>query len=306
MPEISTGHHNNLNLGTVIAVCSLCPPRRGLFFARWDYSYCLHLVMIVKNHLPIWLLCMWDTIKEIYLSVNKTSGDRIKSPFYGVYVFTWLAFNWESVAIFIFSDMKMENRVSFINSAYPFSFIIPLIISVLLTIFLPFINEWFSKVQSKPLSKTSLIMSQRKRKALLADISVERVRARRDVTYDRHRVGAEKEVQVMREAIASSAERTGKLTEELDLAHNTIFNLEIEIKNLSNNCNLLKEALEKERITNSVNFDNLDYNSKVKFDTKEIIDINNLKNKKVFELEQAIARIEKDIGHFHKSTKNQP
>jgi hypothetical protein len=249
---------------------------------------------------------MWDTIKEIYLSVNKTSGDRIKSPFYGVYVFTWLAFNWESVAIFIFSDMKMENRVSFINSAYPFSFIIPLIISVLLTIFLPFINEWFSKVQSKPLSKTSLIMSQRKRKALLADISVERVRARRDVTYDRHRVGAEKEVQVMREAIASSAERTGKLTEELDLAHNTIFNLEIEIKNLSNNCNLLKEALEKERITNSVNFDNLDYNSKVKFDTKEIIDINNLKNKKVFELEQAIARIEKDIGHFHKSTKNQP
>lgn len=163
---------------------------------------------------------MWDTIKEIYLSVNKTSGDRIKSPFYGVYVFTWLAFNWESVAIFIFSDMKMENRVSFINSSYPFSFIVPLIISVSLTILLPFINEKFSYLQSKPLTRTSIILAMRRKKALLADIGVERFRAKRDVTYDRYKVGAEREMQAMKEQIVFSKNKIGEITEEKEAAIN--------------------------------------------------------------------------------------
>lgn len=163
---------------------------------------------------------MWDTIKEIYLSVNKTSGDRIKSPFYGVYVLTWLAFNWEPVAIFIFSDMKMENRVSFINSAYPFSFIAPLIISVLLTILLPFINEKFSYLQSKPLTRTSIILAMRRKKALLADIGVERFRAKRDVTYDRYKVGAEREIQSMKEEIINSKEKIGEILKEKEIAIN--------------------------------------------------------------------------------------
>ncbi|MBN1085781.1 hypothetical protein JNO12_13810 [Erwinia aphidicola] len=154
------------------------------------------------------------------------------------------------------------------------------------------------------MSKTSLIMSQRKRKALLADISVERVRARRDVTYDRHRVGAEKEVQVMREAIASSAERTGKLTEELNAAKETIFNLEVEIYELGKNCDSLKEVLENERKNYITSFNDVNNVYRKSINKDLIPNLDKLKNEELAKLDETIARIQKDIGHFKVVPKN--
>lgn len=241
---------------------------------------------------------MWETLKEIYLSINKTSGERIKSPFYGVYFFTWLAFNWESVAIFTFSDMKMENRVSFINSGYPFTFFMPLIISIILTVLLPFINEKFSYLQSKPLTRTSIIMAMRKKKALLADIGVERFRAKRDVTYDRYKVGAEREMQSMKEEIILSKDKIGEITKEKELAieeKNSIIlekNSALdELRRSVDEVSLLKvnlSAASKKIIT---------LEEKAKDDSSKIMTIINERNdnhKKIGELLSKIDILEKD------------
>lgn len=75
---------------------------------------------------------MWETIKEIYLSVKKTSTDRIKSPFYGVFILTWVAFNWQPIAIVLFSKLTMEDRIGFINAIYPFQLWWPLGVSAVL------------------------------------------------------------------------------------------------------------------------------------------------------------------------------
>ncbi|EKS6403308.1 hypothetical protein NM534_004166 [Enterobacter hormaechei] len=158
---------------------------------------------------------MWDTIKEIYLSVKKTSTDRIKSPFYGVFVLTWLAFNWQPVAVLMFSELKMENRIAYINAIYPFNFIIPLGISACLAYILPIINEKITYLQSRPISRTAILLSIRAKKALVADISLEKYRAKRDVTYERHVAGAEKEIQDMREEIVNSKERVGEMNAAL-------------------------------------------------------------------------------------------
>lgn len=61
---------------------------------------------------------------------------------------------------------------------------------------------------------------------LTADMSVERFRARKDVAYERYKVGSEKEIQSMRESIIESTERTGQLTKERDEALKKITSME--------------------------------------------------------------------------------
>jgi len=172
---------------------------------------------------------MSNFFTEILQSIKKTSTERISNPFYGVLIFSWITLNWESVAILIFSDLKMQERVSLINSEYPIKIFWPFVIAVILTFLLPWCTEKITFFQSKPISRTSTLMAIRRKRMLLADISVERFRAKRDVTYERHKVGAEKEVQEMRVAIVSSKEKTGQLTDELNKAVQKISELTADL-----------------------------------------------------------------------------
>lgn len=176
---------------------------------------------------------MSDFIKEILSSLKKTSTERISNPFYGVFIVTWLVYNWEGVAIMLFSDMKMQERVRFINSAYPFMYILPFCTAVFLTFVLPWCTEKITFFQSKPLSRTSSLLAIRKKRMLISDISVERYRAKKDVAYERYKVGAEKEVQDMKERIILSTERTGELTASLKESQDQVFKLKKEISSLS-------------------------------------------------------------------------
>jgi len=177
---------------------------------------------------------MSNFFTEIFQSLKKTSTERISNPFYGVMIITWLAFNWEAVAILFFSDMKMDERVRFINSAYSFMNFYPFITAIFLTFLLPWCTEKITFFQSKPISRTSTLLAIRKKKMLLADISVERFRAKKDVAYERHKAGEEKQIQDMREAIILSKETTGQLNQELDAANKTIIKLRDELNKTIN------------------------------------------------------------------------
>lgn len=178
---------------------------------------------------------MWETIKEIYLSVKKTSTDRIKSPFYGVFILTWVAFNWQPIAIVLFSKLTMENRIGFINAIYPFQLWWPLGVSAVLAYALPFINEKFTYFQSKPISRTAVVLAIRRKRALVADISVEKYRAKRDVTYDRNVAGAEKEIQSMREENLASKKRMGEINAERELLKSELTSVHTLLNQTKNN-----------------------------------------------------------------------
>lgn len=194
---------------------------------------------------------MWETIKEIYLSVKKTSTDRIKSPFYGVFVLTWLAFNWQPVAVLMFSELKMENRIAYINAVYPFNFVIPLGISACLAYILPIINEKITYLQSRPISRTAVLLSIRAKKALVADISLEKYRAKRDVTYERHVAGAEREIQDMREEIVNSKERVGEMNAQLVELNKKNNELSAFLQESNNRNQKLVDEIERKKIAES-------------------------------------------------------
>ncbi|WP_324284796.1 hypothetical protein Q5384_14500 [Enterobacter ludwigii] len=155
---------------------------------------------------------MWESLKEIYLSVKKSSTERIRSPFYGVFILTWSAWNWKPLSILLFSDLKMKQRIELIDTSYDFKLLIPILVAAGLAYFLPIINEKVTYLQSKPISRTAVLIAVRRKKSLVADISVEKVRAKRDVTYDRSRTNAEKEIQDMREKILESQDNIESIT----------------------------------------------------------------------------------------------
>ncbi|WP_313698178.1 hypothetical protein [Pantoea sp.] len=229
---------------------------------------------------------MLDFIKELLASLKKTSTERISNPFYGVFIFTWLAFNWEAVAIIFFSDLPMQERVRFINSAYPLMYILPFISAVILTLVLPWCTEKVTYFQSRFLSRTSSLLAIRRKKMLIADISVERFRAKKDVTYDRHKVNAQKEIQDMKEAIITSTERTGELTKELDDAKITI---EILNRKIFSEKSALDEALRRNNVdslqslenNNSIIANNLNIATQ---ENIKLIEQNNFLNQKLSEL----------------------
>lgn len=197
---------------------------------------------------------MSNFFSEILQSIKKTSTDRISNPFYGVLIISWLAFNWEAVAILLFSDLKMEERVRFINSAYSLMHLYPFLTAIILTFLLPWCTEKITFFQSKPISRTSTLLAIRKKRMLLADISVERFRAKKDVAYERHKAGEEKQIQDMKAAIISSKETTGQLTAELESARDKIDNLGLEKRRLDVEINDLKNiSNEKDNKIKSLN-----------------------------------------------------
>ncbi len=64
---------------------------------------------------------------------------------------------------------------------------------------------------------------------------LQRLKAKHDVTYDRVKTGAEKDIQSMKEQITESQARMGELTNERDELRKTINYLNKEVQNLKSN-----------------------------------------------------------------------
>lgn len=95
---------------------------------------------------------MLDFIKDIFSSFRQTSLERVKSPVLGAFVFSWLGFNWQMVAIAMFSDKSMESRIEYINANFGIgSYLLgPICTTALLCFLLPRINKWVATFQDKP------------------------------------------------------------------------------------------------------------------------------------------------------------
>lgn len=99
---------------------------------------------------------MLDFIRDIYSSFRQASLERVKSPFLGAFVFSWLCFNWQMLAILFFSSKDIEKRLAIINGSFGIvSFLIaPICTTASIVILLPQINKLITIIQDKPNSDT--------------------------------------------------------------------------------------------------------------------------------------------------------
>lgn len=79
----------------------------------------------------------------------KSSEERIKNPFIGSFIISFLALNWQAILIIFFSRKIVERRVEIVESDYnsiSTYLILPLIIAVFYVAVLPYIMWFFDKI----------------------------------------------------------------------------------------------------------------------------------------------------------------
>jgi hypothetical protein len=94
-----------------------------------------------------------DSVKEFFQSIVDSYTDRIKSPFIGSFMLSFLIFNWRVFAILLFSEWPIHCRIEWIENKYciPENFWYPLIIALFYILILPYINlgfEWLLSMYS--------------------------------------------------------------------------------------------------------------------------------------------------------------
>ncbi|MEG5874612.1 hypothetical protein, partial [Enterobacter ludwigii] len=206
------------------------------------------------NELQSKRLNMLETFKELFSSTISTTAQRVKNPALGAFALSWCAFNWKSLLYLLFSDGDILNKIEFIttNSTWKTVAGYPCVSVIVICGFLPWINNVISRWQARPLDNNDSIENYRKAKQILRATRLQRLQAKQDVTYDKVKTGAEKDIQAMKEQIIESKDRMGILTSELKDKEEKLRNesllageLKLKLEQSTNVIGQLKESLEK-------------------------------------------------------------
>ncbi len=159
---------------------------------------------------------MLESLKEYFSSTINTAAQRVTNPVFGAFSLSWCAFNWKAILYLFLSDSGIIDKITYIsdNSSWKTVALYPSISVALLCGGLPWINNFISAWQSRPLDNNDSIENHRKAKRIARATRLQRLQAKHDVTYDKVKTGAEKDIQTMKEQITQSQARMGELTAE--------------------------------------------------------------------------------------------
>ncbi|EHD1566516.1 hypothetical protein JR748_003866, partial [Escherichia coli] len=161
---------------------------------------------------------MLESLKEFTTSTFNTAMNRVKNPAFGAFAISWCAFNWKQILYLLFADNGIYYKIEYIsqNSSWWSVIVFPAFSSLVLCGGLPWVNNAITKWQSKPLDNADSIENYKQARMIQRSTRLQRLKAKHDVTYDRVKTGAEKDIQSMKEQITESQARMGELTSERD------------------------------------------------------------------------------------------
>jgi hypothetical protein len=89
-------------------------------------------------------------MKEFLQSILESSNERIKNPFIGSYITSFLVYNWRPIFLLLFSDAMIEDKIVVINNVYcpKAALLWPLAIALFYVLLLPYINLLFDYILS--------------------------------------------------------------------------------------------------------------------------------------------------------------
>jgi hypothetical protein len=84
-------------------------------------------------------------IAELLETLFSTANQRIKSPFFGSFIFSWILINWKPIFYFSFSNEQISVKIKNIEASYEFiqnSLLYPLLFTFIYVVVLPYINNF--------------------------------------------------------------------------------------------------------------------------------------------------------------------
>lgn len=197
---------------------------------------------------------MLESLKEYFSSTINTATQRIRNPVFGAFALSWCAFNWKSILYLFLSDTGIIDKITYIsvNSSWKTVALYPCLSVIVLCGGLPWVNNLISAWQAKPLDNNDSIENFRKAKLILRATRLQRLQAKHDVTYDKVKTGAEKDIQDMKEEIIKSKNSMGELTaelkakdDELRTASTQLADLNLSIQETTETLGRMNEAYKK-------------------------------------------------------------
>ncbi|WP_373854917.1 hypothetical protein [Klebsiella variicola] len=233
---------------------------------------------------------MLESLKEFTTSTFNTAMNRVKNPAFGAFAISWCAFNWKQILYLLFADNGIYYKIEYIsqNSSWWNVIILPLFSSLVLCVGLPWVNNAITKWQSKPLDNADSIENFKQARMIQRSTRLQRLKAKHDVTYDRVKTGAEKDIQSMKEQITESQARMGDLTKERDALRNDLDIYKNENKILKSDIEKLHSSIReyeiriqkmKEQINNLELTNGMDQLSAISQLKKELLNKQNKDNK---------------------------
>ncbi|HCT8099110.1 TPA: hypothetical protein OT929_001240 [Enterobacter hormaechei] len=188
---------------------------------------------------------MLESLKEYFSSTINTAAQRISNPVFGAFSLSWCAFNWKSILYLFLSDSGIIDKITYIsyNSNLLTVVLYPCLSVIVLCGGLPWVNNVILKWQAKPLDNNDSIENFRKAKLILRATRLQRLKAKHDVTYDKVRTGAEKNIQEMKEEIIRSKDSMGELTAELKAKDDELRTASTQLADLNHSITETSETL---------------------------------------------------------------
>jgi hypothetical protein len=105
-------------------------------------------------------------MKEILQNIFKTTEERIKNPFIGTFITSWILFNWKPILFAIFSSKNIEEKIKYIDENFvEINHLLwyPLIAAVFYVLILPYISLLFDiLLKYSLLKRNDIVISKQK------------------------------------------------------------------------------------------------------------------------------------------------
>lgn len=91
------------------------------------------------------------TIADLIKEFIETSKERLKTPISGAFLWSFLIYNWRPIAVILFSEASIEDKIVVINHEYCniWAIIIPIVIALIYTIGVPMAMLRIDKILAK-------------------------------------------------------------------------------------------------------------------------------------------------------------
>ena len=192
-------------------------------------------------------------MKDIFLSIFKSSEERLKNPFIGTFVLSFIALNWKAISVFILSDQKIEERINYVTNNYSNLLnllLFPTLFSVFYLVAIPYLMWFFEvltyksfKERSQNLYKNKLIDIDGKKLVAQSEIELENLKADYKEKADLNR-----QIDFFKEKLTEKDIDLKKLEEAINELSNLNNDLKKDINTKENTINHLYEKLEDTEI----------------------------------------------------------
>ena len=99
-------------------------------------------------------------MKEFLQSIFKSTAERIRNPFVGSFMTSWILFNWKPILFIVLSSQKIEDKIRYVEKEYTNYLLIiwfPLAAAIFYILVLPYLNLLFDEILKYSLLKRNIL-----------------------------------------------------------------------------------------------------------------------------------------------------